>query len=174
MLLAAAALHRELAAATLHRELAAAGLAKLRPANPLARLMSPPPPSIATSPPPPTIAKLRRCLAKLRPAIRFAAASREASPGLHRVRHRQLRRRAAGASAVGRRAACECIRWSLSQRLYSSKKDAVVWLDACMLRYSGEPFFGEVDDDHSAVVPGGVQSAARSVQFDNEVAGVVR
>ncbi|KAI4986236.1 hypothetical protein ZWY2020_018866 [Hordeum vulgare] len=58
--------------------------------------------------------------------------------------------------------------------LCSSKKDAVVWLDACMLRYSGEPFFGEVDDDHSAVVPGGVQSAARCVQFDNEVAGVVR
>ncbi|KAE8814358.1 cysteine-rich repeat secretory protein 38-like [Hordeum vulgare] len=43
-----------------------------------------------------------------------------------------------------------------------------------MLRYSGEPFFGEVDDDHSAVVPGGVQSTARSVQFDNEVAGMMK
>ncbi|KAI4977184.1 hypothetical protein ZWY2020_051057 [Hordeum vulgare] len=54
------------------------------------------------------------------------------------------------------RAAAPSVR--LQHRLCSSKKDA------CMLRYSGEPFFGEVDDDHSAVVPGGVQSAARSVQ----------
>ncbi|KAI4970874.1 hypothetical protein ZWY2020_001788 [Hordeum vulgare] len=60
----------------------------------------------------------------------------------------------------------------MSQRLCCPRRTSSLGL--CMLRYSGEPFFGEVDDDHSAVVPGGVQSAARSVQFDNEVAGVVR
>ncbi|XP_044968875.1 cysteine-rich repeat secretory protein 38-like [Hordeum vulgare subsp. vulgare] len=77
---------------------------------------------------------------------------------------------------VPRTTCAECIRsaGAQAQGLCSSKKDAVVWLDACMLRYSDEPFFGEVDDDHSAVVPGGVQSAARSVQFDNEVAGMMK
>ncbi|CAM0902876.1 unnamed protein product [Alopecurus aequalis] len=76
---------------------------------------------------------------------------------------------------VARATCAECIRSARAQaqRLCASKKEAVVWLDACMLRYSGEPFFGEVDSGHGAVEPGTVQNADRLVEFDKEVAGMM-
>ncbi|KAE8818786.1 cysteine-rich repeat secretory protein 38-like [Hordeum vulgare] len=173
-----------LAAAGLPRELAPTGSAcRRRPpsrARP-GRIRSPPPASLASSPRPDPLAAagLPRELApagsaRLRPdplaqglmsfletkapAIGFDIGS---SGGVHDL--------ALCLGDVPRTTCAECIRsaGAQAQRLCSSKKE----LDACMLRYSGEPFFDEVDDDHSAVVPGGVQSAARSVQFENEVAG---
>ncbi|XP_047084613.1 cysteine-rich repeat secretory protein 38-like [Lolium rigidum] len=78
---------------------------------------------------------------------------------------------------VARETCAECIRSARAhaQRLCSSKKEAVVWLDACTLRYSAEPFFGEPDSEHTAFVPGNVvQSAARSAELDEEVAGMMK
>jgi hypothetical protein len=75
-------------------------------------------------------------------------------------------------------AACAvCIRSARAhaRRRCASKTDAVVWLDGCMLRYAAgrQPFFGEVDRDHRAVI---TQSGERSSSpdFEREVAGMLK
>ncbi|KAJ3695981.1 hypothetical protein LUZ60_001358 [Juncus effusus] len=34
----------------------------------------------------------------------------------------------------------------------SYKKDAVIWFDNCLVRYSNKEFFGEIDTDHSVII----------------------
>ncbi|CAD6213362.1 unnamed protein product [Miscanthus lutarioriparius] len=81
---------------------------------------------------------------------------------------------------VARAACARCIRSARShaRRVCAHKTDAVVWLDACTLRYSSAPFFGEVDRDHRAFAPDVVAlrgaAAARSAELDSDVAALLK
>jgi Salt stress response/antifungal len=48
------------------------------------------------------------------------------------------------------------------------KKDAVIWLDNCMLRYSNEEFFGEIDSNHTVLLRE-TRNAANPIEFDKNV-----
>ncbi|CAL4942911.1 unnamed protein product [Urochloa decumbens] len=84
------------------------------------------------------------------------------------------------------RAACgECVRAAAShaRRACAGKSDAVVWLDACTLRYAagrGAPFFGEVDTAHRAFSPDAdavalrATTPPRSAELDRDVAGLLK
>jgi hypothetical protein len=81
---------------------------------------------------------------------------------------------------VARAACAECVRAAAShaRRACASRTDAVVWLDACTLRYSPRLFFGEVDRDHRAFAPGlalvGTGRSASSSELDRDVAGILK
>ncbi|CAL4917634.1 unnamed protein product [Urochloa decumbens] len=87
------------------------------------------------------------------------------------------------------RAACgECVRaaGSHARRACAGKADAVVWLDACTLRYAagrGAPFFGEVDTAHRAFSPDAAvalrttttpSSSGPPDELDRDVAGMLK
>lgn len=83
---------------------------------------------------------------------------------------------------VARAACARCVRSARThaRRVCAHKTDAVVWLDACTLRYSAgpAPFFGEVDRDHRAFAPDVVAAlrtpTARSAELDRDVAGLLK
>ncbi|KAK3150097.1 hypothetical protein QOZ80_3AG0228030 [Eleusine coracana subsp. coracana] len=76
---------------------------------------------------------------------------------------------------VARLECAACVRSARAHagRLCASKTDAVVWLDACTLRYAAgrHPFFGEIDRDHSDDDDGTV---VRSPELDREVAAMMK
>ncbi|CAN6282424.1 unnamed protein product [Urochloa humidicola] len=89
---------------------------------------------------------------------------------------------------VARAACAECVRAAAShaRRACADKTDAVVWLDACTLRYAAgrSPFFGEVDTAHRAFSPDGdadvalqtttSSSSIRSAELDRDIAGLLK
>ncbi|GJN24215.1 hypothetical protein PR202_gb11945 [Eleusine coracana subsp. coracana] len=76
---------------------------------------------------------------------------------------------------VARLECAACVRSARAHagRLCPSKTDAVVWLDACTLRYAAgrHPFFGEIDRDHRDDDDGTV---VRSPELDREVAAMMK
>ncbi|CAN6287676.1 unnamed protein product [Urochloa humidicola] len=86
---------------------------------------------------------------------------------------------------VARAACAECVRAAAShaRRACAAKADAVVWLDACTLRYAAgrAPFFGEVDTAHRAFSPDDAalrttapSSSRPAAELDRDVAGLLK
>ncbi|XP_072955761.1 antimicrobial ginkbilobin-2-like protein [Typha angustifolia] len=69
-------------------------------------------------------------------------------------------------------AACQkCIRTAGAHLRHSCThyKDAIVWYDSCLLRYSNKEFFGEVDNDHR-VLMWNAQIALKTLRLHQKVA----